>query len=103
MIDAWDEDNICLSCILPCFFAHECNPDDVNVTQHVPHVRQTFANSQLLTYLEQAHNPHITHLQASNPVSFNTSFFLPTGGHSVSNAGDLSPIRQYQDYQQLAE
>jgi len=103
MIDAWDEDNICPSCILPCFFAHECNPDDVNVTQHVPHVRQTFANSQLLTYLEQAHNPHITHLQASNPVSFNTSFFLPTGGHSVSNAGDLSPIRQYQDYQQLAE
>jgi hypothetical protein len=97
MIHAWDEDHICPSCIKPCFFAHECNPDDTQVTQHVPHVRQTIANSQLLHYLQEAHNPHTTHLQASNPVSFNTSFFLPTGGHSVSSVGDLSPIRQYQD------
>jgi hypothetical protein len=97
MIHAWDEDDICPSCIKPCFFAHECNPDDTQVTQHVPHVRQTIANSQLLHYLQEAHNPHTTHLQASNPVSFNTSFFLPTGGHSVSSVGDLSPIRQYHD------
>jgi hypothetical protein len=26
MIDAWDEDHICPSCIKPRFFAHECNP-----------------------------------------------------------------------------
>ncbi len=97
MIDAWDEEQICPSCIKPCFFAHECNPKDTNVIQHVPNVRQTIANSQLLHYLEEAHNPHTTHLQASNPVTFNTSFFLPTGGHSVSNARDLSPIRQYHD------
>ncbi len=97
MIHAWDEDDICPSCIRPCFFAHECNPNDTQVTQHVPHVRQTIANSQLLHYLQEANDPHITHLQASNPVSFNTSFFLPTGGHSVSNVGDLSPIHQYQD------
>ncbi len=97
MIHAWDEDDICPSCIKPCFFAHECNPNDTQVTQHIPHVRQTIANSLLLHYLQEAHNPLTTHLQASNPVSFNTSFFLPTGGHSVSSVGDLSPIRQYQD------
>ncbi len=73
MIHAWDEDDICPSCIKPCFFAHECNPNDTQVTQHVPHVRQTIANSQLLHYLQEAHNPHTTHLQASNSVSFNTS------------------------------
>jgi hypothetical protein len=67
------------------------------VLQSLTHVRQIFADSQLLHYLEEAHNPHITHLQASNPVSFNTSFFLPTGGHSVTDTGDLSPVRQYQD------
>jgi hypothetical protein len=50
-----------------------------------------------LHYLNEAHNPHVTHLQASNPVTFGTSFFLPTGGHSVSSARDPSPIRQYQD------
>jgi hypothetical protein len=94
MIDAWDEDHICPSCIKPCFFAHECNPNDITVTQRVQH---TISNSQLLNYLNEAHNPHITHLQASNPVTFGTSFFLPTGGHSVSSARDPSPIRQYQD------
>jgi hypothetical protein len=94
MIDAWDEDHICPSCVKPCFFAHECNPKDIHVTQQV---RQAIANSQLLHYVEEAHNPHITHLQASNPVTFGTSFFLPTGGHSVSRARDPSPIRQYQD------
>jgi hypothetical protein len=94
MIDAWDEDHICPSCIKPCFFAHECNPNDIVVTQRV---QSTISNSQLLHYLEEAHNPHITHLQASNPVTFGTSFFLPTGGHSVSSARDPSPIHQYQD------
>jgi hypothetical protein len=94
MIDAWDEDHIYPSCIKPCFFAHECNPKDINVTQQA---HQAIANSQLLHHLEEAHNPHITHLQASNPVTFGTSFFLPTEGHSVSSASDPSPIRQYQD------
>jgi hypothetical protein len=99
MIDAWDEDHICPSCIKPCFFAHECNPNDIQVTQRVQH---TISNSQLLHYLDEAHNPHITHLQASNPVTFGTSFFLPTGGHSVSSARDLSPIHQYQDDTELS-
>ena len=99
MIDAWDEDHICPSCIKPCFFAHECNPNDIQVTQCVQH---TISNSQLLHYLDEAHNPHITHLQASNPVTFGTSFFLPTGGHSVSSARDLSPIHQYQDDTELS-
>jgi hypothetical protein len=94
MIDAWDEDHICPSCIKPCLFAHECNPNDIVVTQRV---QSTISNNQLLHYLEEAHNPHITHLQASNPVTFGTSFFLPTGGHSVSSARDPSPIHQYQD------
>ena len=94
MIDAWDEDHICPSCIKPCLFAHECNPNDIVVTQRV---QSTISNNQLLPYLEEAHNPHITHLQASNPVTFGTSFFLPTGGHSVSSARDPSPIHQYQD------
>jgi hypothetical protein len=93
MIDAWDEDHICPSCIKPCFFAHECNPNDITVAQRVQH---TISNSQLLHYLNEAHNPHVTHLQASNPVTFGTSFFLPTGGHSVSSARDPSPTRQYQ-------
>ena len=94
MIDAWDEDHICPSCIKPCFFAHERNPNDITVTQRVQH---TISNSQLSHYLNEAHNPHVTHLQASNPVTFGTSFFLPTGGHSVSSARDPSPIRQCQD------
>jgi hypothetical protein len=80
MINAWDEDHICPSCIKACFFAHECNPKDIIVTQKV---QNTISNSQILHYLEEAHNPHITHLQAINPVTFGTSFFLPTGGHSV--------------------
>ncbi len=95
MIDAWDEDNICPSCIRPCLFAHECNPKDIDVAQHV---QNKISNSQLLNYLDEAHNPHITHLQASiNPVTFGTSFFLPTGGHSVGSTRDASPIHQYQD------
>jgi hypothetical protein len=87
------EDHICPSCIKPCFFARECNPNDIVVTQRV---QNTISNSQLLHYLDEAHNPHVTHLQASNPVTFGTSFFLPTGGHSVSSARDPSPIRQHQ-------
>ncbi len=35
MIDAWDEDHICPSCIKPCFFAHECSPKDIPITQQV--------------------------------------------------------------------
>jgi hypothetical protein len=73
------------------------NHQGVKHTQFTQRVRNTISNSQLLHYLEEAHNPHITHLQASNPVTFGTSFFLPTGGHSVSNARDPSPIRQYHD------
>ncbi len=74
MIDAWDEDHICSSCIQPSFFAHECNPNDASVIAHVPHVRQTIASTPLLQYIENAHKPHNTSLQASNSVSMNTSF-----------------------------
>jgi hypothetical protein len=76
MIDAWDEDHICSSCIQPSFFAHECNPNNSSVIAHVPHVRQTIASTSLLHYIQEAHKPHNNSLQASNPVSMNTSFFL---------------------------
>jgi hypothetical protein len=80
MIDAWDEEGICSSCIQPCFFAHECNPSDSHVTQHVPHVRQTIANSNLLQYIQEAHKPHTNRLQASNPVSLKTGLCLQAEG-----------------------
>ncbi len=95
MIDAWDEEDICSSFIQPCFFAHESNPGDSHVTQHVPHVRQTIANSNLLQYIQEAHKPHTNRLQASNPVSLNMNFFLQAEGQDVSNTGELSPIHQH--------
>jgi hypothetical protein len=64
MIDAWDEDHICSSCIQRSFFAHECNPNDSSVIAHVPHVRQIIASTSLLQYIENAHKPHSTSLQA---------------------------------------
>ena len=79
MIDAWDEDT-CSSCILPSFFAHECDPNDSNVIAHVPHVRQTIASTPLLHYIQEAHKPQNNSLQASNTVSMNTSFFLKLRG-----------------------
>ncbi len=91
MIDAWDEDHICSSCIQPSFFAHECNPHDSSVIAHVPHVRQTIASTPLLHYIQEAHKPHNNSLQASNPVSMNTSFFLQAEGHSADSTGDQSP------------
>ena len=72
MIDTWDED-ICSSCILPSFFAHECDPNDSHVIAHVPHVRQTIASTPLLHYIQEAHKPQNNSLQASNTVSMNTS------------------------------
>jgi hypothetical protein len=95
MIDAFDEEHICSACIQPSFFAHECNSHDSNVTIHVPHVRQTIASTTLLQYIQEAHKPHNTSLQASNPVSMNTSFFLQAEGHSASSTGDQSPIHKY--------
>ena len=95
MIDAFDEEHICSACIQPSFFAHECNSTDSNVTIHVPHVRQTIASTTLLQYIQEAHKPHNISLQASNPVSMNTSFFLQAEGHSAGNTGDQSPIRKY--------
>ena len=95
MIDACDEDQICSSCILPSFFAHECNPHDSNVIAHVTHVRQTIASTPLLHHIQEAHNPQGNSLQASNPVSMNTSFFLQAEGHSADSTGDQSPIHQY--------
>jgi hypothetical protein len=95
MIDAWDEDHICSSCIQPSFFAHECNPDDSRVIAHVPHVRQTIASTPLLHYIQEAHKPHNNSLQTSNPVSMNTSFFLQAEGHSADSTGDQSPIHKY--------
>jgi hypothetical protein len=95
MIDAWDEDHICSSCIQPSFFAHECNPNDSSVIAHVPHVRQTIASTPLLQYIQEAHKPHANSLPASNPVSMNTSFFLQAEGHSADSTGDQSPIHKY--------
>ena len=46
-------------------------------------------------YKKQAHKPHNTSLQASNPVSMNTSFFLQAEGHSADSTGDQSPIHKY--------
>ena len=95
MIDAFDEEHICSACIQPSFFAHECNSHDSNVTIHVPHVRQTIASTTLLQYIQEAHKPQSTSLQASNPVSMNTSFFLQAEGHSADSTGDQSPIHKY--------
>ena len=89
------KDHICSSCIQPSFFAHECNPHDSNVIAHVPHVRQTIATTSLLHYIQEAHKPHTSSLQASNPVSMNTSFFLQAEGHSAGSTGDQSPIHKY--------
>ena len=96
MIDAWDEDHICSSCIQPSFFAHECNPNDSSVIAHVQHVRQTIASTPLLHYIQEAHKPHSNSLQASNPVSMNTSFFLQAEGQSADSTGDQSPIHRYE-------
>ena len=96
MIDAWDEEHICSSCIQPSFFAHECNPHDTNVTAHVPQVRQTIASTPLLQHIQEAHKPLNNSLQASNPVSMNTSFFLQAEGHSADSTGDQSPIHRYE-------
>ena len=95
MIDAWDEDHICSSCIQPSFFAQECNPHDSGVIAHVPHVRQTITCTSLLRYIQEAHKPHNNSLQASNPVSMNTSFFLQAEGHSADSTGKQSPIHRY--------
>jgi hypothetical protein len=95
MIDAWDEDHICSSCIQPSFFAQECNPHDSGVIAHVPHVRQTIASTSLLHYIQEAHKPHNNSLQASNSVSMNTSFFLQDEGHSADSTGDQSPTHRY--------
>jgi hypothetical protein len=95
MIDAWDEDT-CSSCILPSFFAHECDPNDSNVIAHVPHVRQTIASTPLLHYIQEAYQPQHNSLQASNTVSMNTSFFLQAEGHSADSTGDISPIHKHQ-------
>ncbi len=94
MINALNENQICYSCIQPCFFAHECNPHDTNVTQHVPHVRHKIASTNLLHCILEMHKLHTISLQASNLVSLNTSFFLQAEGQDVSNTGDLSPLRQ---------
>jgi hypothetical protein len=95
MIDSWSEDHICSSCIQHSFFAHECNPNDTSVIEHVSHVRQTIASTPLLQYIQEAHKPHNISLQASNPVSMNTCFFLQAEGHSADNTGDQSPIHKY--------
>lgn len=96
MIDAYDEDHICSLCIQPSFFAHECNPNDEKVIAHVQHVRQTIASTPLLRHIQEAHKPHNSSLQASNPVSMNTSFFLQAEGHSADSTGEHSPIHQYE-------
>ncbi len=71
------------------------DPCDSNVTAHVSHVRQTIASTPLLQYIQEAYNPQSKSLQASNPVSMNTSFFLQAEGHSADSTGDHSPIHRY--------
>jgi cytoskeletal protein RodZ len=94
-----DKDQICSSCIQPCFFAHECNPHDINVTQHVAHVRHKIASTNFLQCIQKVHRPHTISLQASNPVSIHE--FLPSswgaGCCGMWATGDLSPIRQQHD------
>ena len=75
----------------------------MSLTQHVPHVRQTIANSNFLQYIQEAHKPHTNRLQASNPVSLNMSFFLQAEGQDVSNTGELSPIRQHHGNRQSSD
>ena len=53
-----DKDQICSSCIQTCFFAHECNPHDINVTQHVSHVRHKIASTHFLHCIQKVHKPH---------------------------------------------
>ena len=69
---------------------------DSNVISHVSHVRQTIASTPLLHHIQEAHKPQRNSLQASNPVSMNTSFFLQAEGHSADSIGDQSPIHQYE-------
>ena len=107
-----DKDQICSSCIQPCFFAHECNPHDINVTQHVAHVstrlpqqifciayRRYINRTNFLQCIQKVHKPHTISLQASNPVSIHE--FLPSswgaGCCGMWATGDLSPIRQQHD------
>ena len=40
MIDYWDEEHLCPSCLLPSHFANECNINETHVTQHVNPVRK---------------------------------------------------------------
>ncbi len=71
------------------------SPHDSNVIAHVSHVRQTIASTPLLQYIQEAHKLQNNSLQASNPVSMNTSFFLQAEGHSADSTGDQSPIHKY--------
>jgi hypothetical protein len=59
----------------------------------------TIASTSLLHYIQEAHKPQTNSLQASNPVSMNTtsSFFLQAEGHSADiSTGDQSPIHKYE-------
>ncbi len=107
-----NKDQICSSCIQPCFFAHECNPHDINVinvTQHTTHARHKIASTtflhciqkvrnrtNFLHCIQKVHEPHTISLQASNTVSIYTrvSSFNLRGRmlRDVRNTGDLSSI-----------
>ena len=79
MINASNENQICYSCIQPCFFAHECNPHDINVTQHVAHVSaQIFCN----VYRRCIDRTQSACKQAT-PCLY-TSFFLQAEGQDVA-------------------
>ena len=84
-----DKDQICSSCIQPCFFAHECNPHDINVPQHVAHVRHNIA-SQIFCILYRRCTKHrrcINRTQSAckqaTPCLY-TSFFLQSEGQDVA-------------------
>jgi hypothetical protein len=95
MMDYWDEEDLCPSCLLPSHFAHECNINETHITQHVNHVRNKIRDTSILQYIQEAHKPHSNSLRRNHLVSMNTSFFTQAEGQDVSNIGDLSPISQY--------
>jgi hypothetical protein len=63
MIDYWDEEHLCPSCLLPSHFAHECNINETHVTQHVNHVRKKNRDTSLLQHMQEAREPHSNSLQ----------------------------------------
>ena len=78
-----DKDQICSSCIQPCFFAHECNPHYINVTQHVAHVRHKIASKIFCIVYRRCINRTQSACKQATPCLY-TSFFLQAEGQDVA-------------------